>query len=323
VLGVSRSTYYRSLQEDEPSQQERVPSPRKLNEQERQKVRDELNSERFCDKAPRTVYAELLDDEVYLCHWRTMYRILEENQEVKERRRGHVKRNYKKPELLATGPNQVWSWDITKLKGPVPWTYFYLYVIIDIFSRYVVGWMVADRESGELAEVLIAQTCSKQKIQPGELVLHSYRGAPIKAKNVGQLLVDLGVGKSHSRPYVSDDNPYSESQFKTLKYHPTFPERFDSEESSLSFCRMFLSWYNEEHKHSSLGLLSPIDVHYGRAKEKLQQRQRILTAAYESHPERFVNGMPKVPELPKEVWINPPKGKMQEESSTHSAEACE
>lgn len=247
------------------------------------------------------------DENIYLCSWRTMYRILEENNEVKERRRGHRKRNYKKPELLATGPNQVWSWDITKLRGPVPWTYFYLYVIIDIFSRYVVGWMVAEKESGELAEVLISETCRKQEIQQGELILHSDRGAPMKARNVGQLLVDLGVGKSHSRPYVSDDNPYSESQFKTLKYHPKFPERFETEESALEFCRVFMGWYNEEHRHSSLGLLSPIDVHYGKAEEKLERRQKTLDVAYLNHPERFVKGKPQVQRLPSEVWINPPK----------------
>ena len=179
-----------------------------------------------------------------------MYRILAQQGEVRERRRGHRQTAYAKPELLATAPNQLWSWDITKLKGPVTWSYFYLYVILDVFSRYVVGWLLADRESSTLAEKLIRQACQQQQIQPGQLTLHADRGASMKSKVVAHLLSDLGVTKTHSRPHTSDDNPFSEAQFKTLKYRPGFPERFDSQTRAHTFCRDFFLWYNQQHKHS-------------------------------------------------------------------------
>ena len=248
---------------------------------------------------------------MYLCDWRTMYRILEEYEEVRERRRKHQRRQYQKPELVATSVNQVWTWDITKLKGPRPWVYFHLYVIIDVFSRYVVGWMLADKECKLLAKTLIEETCQKQGIKEGELTIHSDNGPAMVSLEVSQLLVLLGVLKSHSRPYVSNDNPFSEAQFKTVKYHPTFPERFEDEAAALEFCQKFFQWYNHEHYHTGINLLKPYDLHYGRAEEVLAKRQEVLNKAYEENPERFVRGRPSAGEVPKEVWINPPKDKRQ------------
>jgi putative transposase len=278
-----------------------------LSQGEKDQVRQVLNSERFQDCAPRQVYATLLDEEKYLCHWRTMYRILNEHGEVRERRNQLQHPVYAKPELLATGPNQLWSWDITKLKGPAKWTYFYLYVVLDVFSRYVVGWMVAQREAANLAEKLIAQTCVKQGIEPSQLTLHADRGPSMRSKSVAQLLADLGVTKTHSRPYTANDNPYSESQFKTMKYRPDFPERFDSLADARSWAREFFGWYNHDHRHSGLGLMTPATVHHGQAETVRQQRQQVLLAAYAAHPERFVRGVPTPPELPGEVWINKPQ----------------
>jgi putative transposase len=266
-----------------------------------------LNSERFQDQAPREVYATLLDEGQYLCHWRTMYRILAENKAIRERRNQLRHPVYAKPELLATGPNQVWSWDITKLRGPVKWVYFYLYVLIDIFSRYVVGWLLAECESGALAEQLIAESCAKQNIARGQLTLHADNGGPMIAKTVAQLLVDLDVAESHSRPHVSDDNPYSEAQFKTMKYGPGYPDRFADYASALHWSRSFCRWYNDEHHHSALGLLTPAAVHTGAAAQLLVARQQVLTGAYLAHPERFVRGQPGPVALPAAVWINPPK----------------
>ena len=266
-----------------------------------------LHTERFVDKAPTEVYATLLDEGTYHCSVRTMYRILAEAGEVRERRNQARHPKYQAPELLATAPNQVWSWDITKLRGPVKWSYYYLYVILDIFSRFVVGWMIAYRESATLAKRLIAETCEKQNVQPGQLALHADRGSSMKSKTVAFLLADLGVTKSHSRPYVSDDNPYSESQFKTLKYRPDFPARFGSIQDARSFCREFFPWYNQEHRHSGIGLMAPEMVHYGKAERVHSQRQVVLATAFESHPERFVRGMPMPPSLPEAAWINKPK----------------
>jgi putative transposase len=276
----------------------------------RQAVVDILHSERFVDRAPHEVYATLLDEGVYYCSIRTMYRILKENQEVRERRNQLRHPAYQKPELLATAPNQVWSWDITKLLGPVKWSYFYLYVILDIFSRYVVGWMVATRESATLAERLIKETCEKQGIQRGQLTIHADRGSSMKSKSVALLLADLGITKTHSRPYTSDDNPYSEAQFKTLKYRPEFPERFGAIEDARSFCQAFFPWYNEEHRHTGIGLLTPEVVHYGRAEAVLKARKEVLHAAYQKHPERFVRKEPSPQPLPEAAWINPPKEAM-------------
>jgi len=269
------------------------------------------------DKAPQEVYAALLDQGRYLCSIRTMYRLLEANQELRERRDQLRHPSYAKPELLATAPNQVWSWDITKLLGPVKWAYFYLYVILDIFSRYVVGWMVASRETALLAKKLIDEACQKQGIHPGQLLIHADRGPSMKSKPVALLLSDLGVTKTHSRPHVSNDNPYSEAQFKTLKYRPDFPERFGSLEDARAFCQAFFSWYNTEHHHSGIGLMTPEVVHFGLAKEVLKAREKVLLAAYEKHPERFVRKVPVPLALPQAAWINPPKPAMENESLLH------
>lgn len=310
ALGVSRATHYRRKTERGNNAGEapvRHTHPRALSPEERGNVLDLLHSERFVDLAPQEVYAALLDEGSYLCSIRTMYRILEENHEVKERRNQLRHPAYAKPELLAMGPNEVWSWDITKLLGPEKWSYFYLYVILDIFSRYVVGWMVADRESAALAKRLIEETCRKQGIVPAQLTLHADRGSSMKSKPVALLLSDLGVTKTHSRPHTSDDNPFSESQFKTLKYRPDFPKRFGSIEDARSFSRGFFSWYNREHRHSGISLLTPESVHYGRAPEIIRGREKVLLAAYNAHPERFVAKAPAPRPLPGAVWINPPK----------------
>jgi putative transposase len=286
-----------------PSAPRRVrPTPaRALDAAERRAVLDHLHSERFSDKAPAEVYATLIDEGVYLCSIRTMHRILAENGELKERRN-----QLRHPQLLATGPNQVWSWDITKLLGPAKWTYFHLYVILDIFSRNVVGWMVAPRETAELAKRLIAATCEKQGIVAGTLTIHADRGTSMTSKPVALMLADLGVTKTHSRPHVSDDNPYSESQFKTLKYRPEFPDRFGSIEDARAFCQRFFPWYNHEHHHSGIALLTPDMLHYGRASQIIGQRQNVLDQAYARNQERFTHARPVHPPQPTAVWINPP-----------------
>ena len=301
-----RSSFYRWLKPSPAVPQDRPAPPLALSAEERQGVLAVLNSTRFLDQAPREIYATLLDEAVYLCSVRTMYRILESQGQVRERRDQLRHPNYQKPELLATAPNQVWSWDITKLKGPAKWTYFYLYVILDIFSRYVVGWMVAHQESAPLAQKLIAQSCEKQAIPPGQLTIHADRGPSMTSKPVAFLLADLGVTQTHSRPYVSDDNPFSESQFKTLKYRPDFPERFGSQEDARAFCHPFFVWYNNRHYHSALGLLTPADVHYSRAALVIKERQLVLDQAFEKHPNRFKGKKPKPLAVPHEAWINKP-----------------
>lgn len=308
-LGVPRSQYYRRQQSKaEPGTSSR--SRRALSEHEKNQVRQLLNSERFCDASPRQVYATLLDEGHYVCHWRTMYRILSEHQEVRDRRNVLRHPSYKKPELLARGPNQLWSWDITKLRGPQKWTYYYLYVIMDVFSRYVVGWMIAPREQATLAKELIETTCVRQGIARDELVIHSDRGPSMTSKTVAQLLADLGVEKSHSRPHVSNDNPYSEAQFKTMKYRGDYPDRFGAIEDARAWARRFFSWYNEEHHHTALALMPPSVVHYGQAEAVRKARGQVLSAAYAAHPERFVRGQPKVPGPPSAVWINKPTCEM-------------
>jgi putative transposase len=267
---------------------------------------DALNSERFVDQAPAEVYATLLDEGVYLCSQRTMYRTLAKEGQVRERRAQLQHPTYKRPELLARQPNEVWSWDITKLLGPAKWTYYYLYVMLDIFSRYVVGWMVAYRELAALAERLIQETCEKQRIGRDQLTIHADRGTSMRSKPVALLLADLGITKSHSRPYVSNDNPFSEAQFRTLKYRPGFPDRFGSIEDARAFCQVFFPWYNTEHRHSGIGLMTPEAVHSGRAAELTATRQGVLAAAYLDHPERFVHKQPVPPVVPSTVWINPP-----------------
>lgn len=307
TLSVPRSSLYRS-QQPQPTAKPRPTPARALSPEERDEVRQVLNSERFQDSSPRQVYATLLDEDgIYLCHWRTMYRILAEHDEVRERRNQRQHPLYAKPELLATAPNQLWSWDITKLKGPVTWSYYYLYVILDVFSRYVVGWLIAEQESAALAETLIAETCAKQGIEPEQLTLHADRGSSMRSKLVAQLLADLGVTKTHSRPYTANDNPYSEAQFKTMKYRPDFPDRFGSLLDARSWARAFFDWYNHHHRHSSLGLMAPALVHYGQAPAVQLKRQQILQRTYAAHPERFVRGLPTPPPLPTEVWINKPQ----------------
>jgi putative transposase len=320
ALQVPRASLYRrlaSLCRPAAAPSPRPSPPRALSSDERQRVLDVLNSERFRDKSPHEVFATLLDEGTYHCSLRTMYRILDQAGEVRERRNQLQHPNYQKPQLLATAPNQVWSWDITKLLGPVKWSYFYLYVILDIFSRYVVGWMVADRESAALAERLIDETCQKQQISAGQLTLHADRGSSMKSKAVALLLADLGVTKTHSRPHVSDDNPFSESQFKTLKYRPEFPDRFGSLQDARSFCQVFFPWYNAEHHHSGIGLLTPEVLHYGRADDVIAQRQAVLSQAFQRHPERFVRAHPKPPDKPTAVWINPPPTQAASEEEQH------
>jgi putative transposase len=307
ALSVPRSSLYRARQTERPSSP-RPPSKRMLSQAEQRTVRDVLNSERFADSAPRQVYAALLDEGLYLCSWRTMYRILDRYQEVRERRSLLTHPAYAKPELLATAPNQLWSWDITKLLGPAKWMCFYLYVILDVFSRYVVGWMLAEREAAALAEDLIAETCAKQGIVRDQLTLHADRGSSMRSKPVALLLSDLGVTKTHSRPYTSNDNPYSEAQFKTLKYRPDFPERFGSLLDARAWAQRFFHWYNNEHYHTGLNLMTPAMVHYGVAETVRDHRNQVLQIAYAAHPERFVHGVPAVPDLPHAVWINPPVG---------------
>jgi putative transposase len=306
AVAIPRASYYRWR-----APQERVPvvrrAPRALPPEERQRILAVLNDDRFAELPPAEVYATLLDEGKYLCSIRTMYRVLHAHAQVQERRRQRRHPRYVAPELLATAPNQLWSWDITKLKGPVPWTYFYLYVILDVFSRYVVGWMVAVQESAALAQHLIAETCGRQGIVPDTLTIHADRGPSMSSKPVALLLADLGVTKSHGRPHVSNDNPYSESHFKTLKYSPAFPDRFGSLPDSRSFLLDFFEWYNTMHHHSSLGLLTPFDVHYGLAGQRLADREKVLRTAFELTPERFVRGVPKPLALPPAVWINKPR----------------
>jgi putative transposase len=309
ALGVPRVSFYRrraAKQSARPAMPRRR-SPRALAPAERQAVLDVLHEERFVDRAPAAVYAQLLDENCYLCSVRTMYRLLHQAQEVRERRSQLRHPQYQRPQLLATAPNQVWSWDITKLLGPAKWNYFYLYVILDIFSRYVVGWMLARQETADLARRLIRESCDRQDIDLDQLTLHADRGPPMKSQTVAQLLATLGVTKSHSRPHVSNDNPFSESQFKTLKYRPEFPDRFDSFHHALTFCRQFFPWYNHEHYHSGLGLLTPATVHYDRTDQILAARRQTLWNAYQAHPERFVRRIPTPPQPPQATWINPPQ----------------
>jgi putative transposase len=307
ALGVSRARYYRHQQATVPSggrgggQQ-----PRALSAGERQAVLDVLHSARFRDAAPAAIYATLLEEGTYLCSERTMYRLLAAAQEVRDRRDQARHPRYSRPELLATRPNEVWSWDITKLLGPTKWTYFYLYVILDVFSRYVVGWMVGMRETAELAQDFIGETAAKQGIDAGTLTLHADRGSSMTSKPVAFLLADLGITKSHSRPHVSNDNPYSESHFKTLKYRPGFPDRFASVEEARAFCQGFFPWYNTEHHHSGLGLHTPEAVHYGFAHQRQLVRAETLSAAYVAHAERFVRTPPTPPAIPTAAWINKP-----------------
>ncbi|MGP6188563.1 MAG: IS3 family transposase [Vulcanimicrobiaceae bacterium] len=292
----------------ERRREERVrrPSSLALRVEERQAVLDSVHEPRFVDRSVPYIYATLLDEGIYQCSMSTMYRILHAVGEVGERRDQATRPAHVKPELCATAPQQVFAWDITKLHGPQKWTYFYLYAVIDIYSRYIVGWMVADRESSELARILLSETIAKERLDPSKLTVHSDRGSSMTSKPVAFLLADLGVTKSHSRPHVSDDNPHIESLFKTAKYQPEFPATFANIVEAREFCRVFVRWYNTQHRHSALALLTPADVHFGRAQHRLEGRQRIMDAAYAEHPERFVNGKPNVPQLPAASYINRP-----------------
>lgn len=306
AFGIPRATYYRQQKPREEPKNPRPTPARALSEAERQTVLDVLHEDRFVDLSPAEVYATLLDEEQYLCSERTMYRILADSKEVRERRDQCRRPHYAAPELLATRPNEVWSWDITRLLGPAKWTYFYLYVLMDIFSRYVVGWMVAHRESSELAKQLIAISCERQGIERDRLTIHSDRGPAMTSKPVALLLSDLGITKTHSRPHVSNDNPYSEAQFKTMKYRPEFPDRFGSVWHARSFGGDFFPWYNLEHHHEGLGMYTPHDVHYGLAEARREKRAMVLAEAYTRYPERFAHGMPRPKAAPTAVWINPP-----------------
>jgi putative transposase len=325
-LGVARASFYRQRPVLGPPASPMPelalpyvrPSPaRALSPVERATVLTVLHEERFQDRSPAAVQATLLDEGQYLCSIRTMYRILEDEGETGERRDQLVHPAYQRPELLATAPNQLWSWDITKLRGAAKWTYFYLYVILDVFSRYVVGWMIAPREGAELAKQFIEETIGKQQVPAGQLTIHADRGKVMTSKPVAFLMADLGVTKSHSRPYVSDDNPYSESQFRTLKYRPEFPDRFGCIQDSRAFCQDFFHWYNHEHRHSGIALLPPAVVHFGETETVLAHRQTVLDAAYQAHPDRFVRRPPTPLSLPSAVWINrpvPPGQKTEEKS---------
>lgn len=327
AVGVSRASYYRTVRPGEAADLDavpigsphpdavpveavrpgRLPHPRRLTDPERQQVLEVLHSPRFRDTAPAEVYATLLDEGTYLASERTMYRLLAAAGETGDRRNPRIHPAYPMPELSATGPNQLWSWDITKLFGPAKWTYYYLYVVLDVFSRAIVGWLVAERQLASLAEQLLAETAEKEHILPGHLTVHADRGGPMVAKPVAFLLADLGITKSHSRPHVSNDNPFSESHFKTLKSWPAFPARFASLADARRFCRAFVTWYNTEHRHAGIGLMTPLAVHTGRATALRDQRATVLRAAYTLHPERFVHGIPVPPPLPEAVWINPPR----------------
>ena len=311
VLGASPATIYRRRRPPEPRPSRPRPTPaRALSVAEREAVLAELHSERFVDSSPAQVWATLLDEGRYLASERTMYRLLAARHGgVRERRDQLTHPGYAKPELLAQRPNELWSWDISKLKGPAKWTYFYLYVILDVFSRYAIGWTVQYRENGQLAKALIEQATEQQQIGRSVLTLHADRGGPMRGKPIAFLLADMGITKTHSRPYTSTDNPYSEAHFKTLKYRPEFPERFDDIEPARDFCRGFFHWYNHEHRHSGIGLMTPAAVHHGQAHQLHTARTRVLQDAYTATPERFVRRAPAPPKLPTATWINKPDTK--------------
>ena len=307
LLGRPRSSHYRRQQPPVLGPKRPRPTPANaLSEAERQHILSVLRSTEFCDVAPAQVWARLLDDGIYLCSIATMYRLLAIAGENRERRRQRTHPAKKRPELMATAPNEVWSWDITKLRGPTRGVYYELFVIIDIYSRYVVAWTVAAAETGELAREFIDTAIASQGIERHQLTLHADRGTSMTSKPVAQLLVDLGVARSHSRPHVSNDNPFSEAGFKTLKYCPAFPANFGSIHDARAFCEMFFAHYNHEHRHSGIGLHTPASVHYGTATEIRAERTRTLDAAYAANPDRFRHRRPTPPKLPTVAWINDP-----------------
>jgi putative transposase len=309
ALNVPRASFYRFFAPKPQSDDTRPAPPKALSPEERALILETMHSRRFQDSTPYVIYAALLDEGRHVCSISTMYRILQKEGENKERRKQASRTNYAKPELLATAPNQVWSWDITKLRGPQKWSYFYLYVIMDIFSRYVTGWMIASCESQSLAKRLIEETCQKQNIIPDQLTIHADRGPSMRSKTVAQLLADLGITKTHSRPYTSNDNPFSEAQFKTLKYHPSFPGSFGSQQDALAFGRVFFPWYNEVHMHSGIGLMTPEQVHYGIFPQIMETRLGAVKQAFQANPIRWNSrepGLAKALQPREAVWINPP-----------------
>ena len=319
VLGVPRATFYRHRRA-KPKAPATIPRPkpaRALSDEERQQILDLCHSERFRDCSPGQIVATLLDEGTYVASERTFYRVLEANGEVRERRNQLTHPPYRRPELLAEGPNELWSWDISKLLGPAKWTYYYLYVILDVFSRYVVGWMIAERETAQLATRLIKETVAKHSVDASRLTVHADRGSSMRSKPVALLLADLGVTKTHSRPYTSTDNPYSEAHFKTMKYRPEFPTRFGSIQDARSFCVRFFDWYNNDHRHSGIAMMTPATVHYGRGQQVQAVRRDALAAAYERNPERFVKGRPQPLPLPVAAWINPPTIQTTTEEVNH------
>lgn len=306
ALGLSRATLYRQTQPAKPpAGLPRPPSPRRLSDVERQAVLDVLHTEEFVDQPPAEVHARLLSRGVYLASVRTMYRLLALFGEAAERRAQRGPMKHAKPTLEATAPNQVWTWDITKLRGPLPGVFYHLYVILDLFSRMTVGWLLAERESAELAEQLFAETVARHGVEPGALTVHADRGSAMRSDGLAQLLGSLGVERSFSRPHVSDDNAFSESQFKTLKYQPDYPERFASLVHARAWCQEFFAWYNDLHQHSGLAFFTPADVFYGRVEDIAARRKAALDSAYDAHPERFPNGPPVVRRPPASVAINP------------------
>ena len=308
ALGQPRSTYYARRHPRRVATPRPRPTPRTaLAAAERAAILDALHSDRFIDASPATVWATLLDEGVYHASLSTFYRVLRAAGAVRERRAQATHPPRKKPELLATSPNQVWSWDITYLPGPVQGQYYRLYVILDIYSRAVVGWLVAPTEAKWLAAALIRATVRRQGVARDALTLHADNGAAMVSQPVAALLTELGVTKSHSRPHTSNDNPYSEAQFKTLKYRPDFPDRFPSLAAARRWLRRFFHWYHTEHRHSGLGWLPPAVVHRGEGPAVQRQRAGVLATAYARHPERYAAGPPQPPVLPDRVAINPPE----------------
>jgi len=308
AFGLNEATYYRWLKRDTSKERnaETKRNAKRLTEDEESRVLEVLTSDRFIDCSPEEVFYTLLDEGEYLCSTRTMYRVLNRHKAVKERRNQRVHPEYKKPELLATGPNQLWSWDITKIRTGKKWTYHYLYVILDVYSRYVVGWLIAPQENASLAEKLIMETCEREGIQPDQLTIHADRGSAMTSKTVSQLMADLGVKRTHSRPHVSNDNPYSEAQFKTLKYHWSFPKKFPEIQDAKKFLDKWFIWYNNEHRHSGIQMMTPECVHHGKVDSIRQKREKTLAKAYRAKAWRFSKGKPKLPPVIKEVWINKP-----------------
>ena len=315
-INFSKASYYR-LKQGPKLSKNRI-SPRRLSADERQEILDLFHDERFIDLTPPQIYTRLLDEGRYIASERTMYRILTENNEVKERRRLRTHPKYKKPELLACRPKELWSWDITRLRGPNKLEYYNLYTMIDVYSRYIVGWMLAYKESAELAKTFVDEACKSQGIEMGKLTIHADRGPSMKSKCLSDLYGHLGVAKSHSRPRVSNDNPYSESQFKTMKYSLTYPDRFGSIEDARAFCQDFFNWYNNEHYHSGIKMLTPASVHNGEGDKILKARAKTKSLGYRRHRERFVKGRPKAEKLVREVWINKPNDEKTHVNTTKS-----